>query len=367
MKTLVRLLILSALIAGIVACANTPDQGTAAQGSEAAPLAAVEQSAAAGYAGTYIGYAWAGEAKGTSLAEAPERIETILTLDRDAVITDARLLFWKKVDGHWIPRQSGNAKVEVDFSVTPTAAVPGEGYKKGNSMFRVDTIDMMSFYATAVSEAGVAAVLVVDPNTRYQFEMKLPARFDYSTPIKNMTIGSGALVPTVRTSSSGLLRPKDWAELQDNYLFDIHPYSYVLTGNGVLRGLDEDSTMREFLERLGVEFDGGNPKALKEKHGFTSMGGWAGNYRAIEQFLIGKSALELRSLVDWSVPRWAGGINANNHFGVEAVSGATRTAQNSYDTISGATVRMSRESTSYQRALVEAGILSEREVVKGRF
>jgi len=34
---------------------------------------------------------------------------------------------------------------------------------------------------------------------------------------------------------------------------------------------------------------------------------------------------------------------------------------------SGATVRISRESTSYQRALVEAGILDESDVVIGRF
>jgi hypothetical protein len=49
-------------------------------------------------------------------------------------------------------------------------------------------------------------------------------------------------------------------------------------------------------------------------------------------------------------------VNENNEFGVDVQTGATRTIQNSTDGISGATVRMSRESTSYQRALVDAGI-----------
>ncbi len=48
-------------------------------------------------------------------------------------------------------------------------------------------------------------------------------------------------------------------------------------------------------------------------------------------------------------------------------AGATKTAQDSLDGIAGATVRMSRESTSFQRALVAAGILTEEDVIKGRF
>ena len=360
MKITKKFIILAAVVAGLVSCSKPVTE----QGSGSA---ATMESADTGYAGTYIGYSWSKERAGTILAEAAEKIETILELDNDGVIVDARMLFWKKVDGHWITRQSGNAVVEVDFGITPTAAVPGDSYKKGKSMFRVNTVDMMSFYAVAVDESGVAALMIVDPITRYQFEMKLPAGYDYGTPIKNMTIGSGTLVPTVRASSSGLLKPKDWSELHDNHLFDIHPYSYVLTRNGVLSGLNADSSMRELFEKLGIEFDGGKPKPQSEKHGFTSMGGWAGNYRAIERYLTGKSALELRSLVDWSVTRWSGAINNENFFGVEAVSGATRTAQDSYDGISGATVRMSRESTSYQRALVKAGILTEQDVIKGRF
>ena len=76
---------------------------------------------------------------------------------------------------------------------------------------------------------------------------------------------------------------------------------------------------------------------------------------------------ELTSLVDWSAQRYAGSIDAENRFGVDATTGATRTAQNSVDAIAGATVRVSRESTAYQRALVAAGILDESEVVIGRF
>jgi len=52
---------------------------------------------------------------------------------------------------------------------------------------------------------------------------------------------------------------------------------------------------------------------------------------------------------------------------VDTVTGATKTVQDSVDTISGATVRMSRESGAYQRALVDAGILEEKDVIKGRY
>jgi len=48
-------------------------------------------------------------------------------------------------------------------------------------------------------------------------------------------------------------------------------------------------------------------------------------------------------------------------------TGATKTVQNSIDLITGASVRMSRESNSYQRALVKAGILKEEDVLKGRY
>lgn len=86
-----------------------------------------------------------------------------------------------------------------------------------------------------------------------------------------------------------------------------------------------------------------------------------------EASLIGQNATQKPSLVDWSIPRYAGAINAKRQFGIDVQTGATRTAQNSIETISGATIRMSWESTSYQRALVQAGILKETDVIIGRF
>ncbi|WP_201756919.1 hypothetical protein [Isachenkonia alkalipeptolytica] len=74
---------------------------------------------------------------------------------------------------------------------------------------------------------------------------------------------------------------------------------------------------------------------------------------------------EFTSLVDWS--EYEDSIYDENQFGVDVESGATRTIQNSIDTISGATLRISQEATSFQRALVSAGILEEEEVVIGRF
>ncbi len=54
-----------------------------------------------------------------------------------------------------------------------------------------------------------------------------------------------------------------------------------------------------------------------------------------------------------------------NFFGIDSASSATKTVQDSMDGISGATVRMSRESTSYQRALVEATfIVSDNKYLK---
>ena len=136
---------------------------------------------------------------------------------------------------------------------------------------------------------------------------------------------------------------------------------------GVFKGLSGNSTMQEVLEAVGITFMDGMPSESDLMTGFHSAGGWAGNYEAVEKFLIGKNATELTSLVDWSIKSWSGAINDDNFFGIDAVSGATKTTQNSTDTIAGATVRMSRESNSYQRALVNAGILKEGEVIKGRF
>lgn len=82
--------------------------------------------------------------QGVSLADASEYIETILERDAAGVIRDVKMRFLVKKDGFWIMRQSGSAYVAVDFSVTPTAAVPGDNYSRGRSMFTVDTADMMS-------------------------------------------------------------------------------------------------------------------------------------------------------------------------------------------------------------------------------
>lgn len=317
--------------------------------------------------GRYVGYSWNGETAGVELSDASQYIETILELDENGVITDARIRFVVQRDGYWIPRQSGNSYVEVDFEVNPTPAIPGNDYSPGNSMFTLYNADLMAFYAVAISEDGIVAAALVCPVTRYQFEIKLPEDFDHATPFNQLTIGNGLLVPTVRTSASGLLRPQEWDSLADNSFFDISSYSYVTTIRGTFAGLDGTATTRTVLEAMGVNYSNGRPQPMEASYGYYGIGGWAGNYRAIEEFLIGKNATELTSLVDWSIERYAAGINEQNQFGIDVVTGATRTVQNGVDTISGATVRMSRESTSYQRALVEADILNAEEVIIGRF
>lgn len=318
-------------------------------------------------AGRYVGYSWQGEAKGTKLADATQYIETILELDEKGIIKDARFRFFVKQDGFWVTRQAGAAYVSVDFSVTPTPAIPGDSYAPGRSMFTIKTADMMSFYAIAVDTNGTVALALVDPITRYQFEIKLPGNFDFSTPFSAFTIGSGRAVPTVRTSTGGLIRPADWATLADKTVLDINIWSGVITDTGILKGVTLNSPVKAVLEALGVTFVDGRPAAKPVKYGYFGIGGWDGNYRAMEAFLIGKDATKLTSLVDWSIPKYAAGINDKNQFGIDLKAGATATVQNSYDGIAGATVRISREATAYQRALVAAGIVKESQVIIGRF
>ena len=164
-----------------------------------------------------------------------------------------------------------------------------------------------------------------------------------------------------------MVKPDNWNDLADNIILDISPWSHVINDVGVLADITADSTVEEFLKALGVEFADGQPQEKDVEYGRYGMGGWDGNFRAIEEYLIGQDATEKTSLIDWSIDRYEAGINEDNQFGVDADSGATRSVQNSIDGISGATVRLSREATSYQRALVNAGIISEADVVIGRF
>ncbi len=317
-------------------------------------------------AGKHVGYSWGGEADGTSFEDATTYIETILELDDDGVITYAKMNYFVQMDGFWTMRQSGNAYVDVDYSVDPVAATPGEDYEAGTSMFNIYTADMMSFYAIGVDDDGTVAHAIVDPITRYQLEMKFPADFDFETTMGELTIGSENNVPTTRTSGAGFTRPDSWDEVEDNTIFDVGgPWSHVVTEEGVFAGIDNDSTVMEYLEAMEVEFDGDTPQAKEVSYGYFGLGGWNGNYRAIEEDLVGRNATEFTSLVDWS--EYEDSINEDNQFGVDTESGATRTVQDSYDTISGATVRISREATSFQRALVDAGILDENDVIIGRF
>ncbi|NBB90831.1 MAG: hypothetical protein GVY23_06450, partial [Spirochaetes bacterium] len=69
--------------------------------------------------GRYVGYSWGSEASGVSFDDASRYIQTILELDEDGTILEATMWFWVQKDGYWTTRQSGNAFVEVDFSVDP--------------------------------------------------------------------------------------------------------------------------------------------------------------------------------------------------------------------------------------------------------
>jgi hypothetical protein len=318
-------------------------------------------------AGTYLGFSWTGEVSGTAFEDANQYIETMIQLDSDATIVNAWMRYWQKVDGFWITRQAQNASVRVDLSATPAAATIEGGYRAGRSLFSVYTANTMSLFTVAVGEDGTLALGIVDPITRFWFEAKLPPGFDYNRPFGDLTYNNNLMVPTIRAAGGALVTPTNWNHIGNETVFSIHEYSKVLTDRGVFQGLSNSSSVRDVVSRLGVTFTGNTPEAKSVSYGYTGIGGWAGNYTAIAQYLIGRNARELTSLVDWSAGVFQGSINEQNQFGVDVASGATRTAQNSVDGIAGATVRMSRESTSFQRALVSAGIIQEEDVIIGRF
>ncbi len=331
------------------------------------PERVVIEAGPAGFAGYHVGYSWSGEARGTAFEDAGAYIETVLELDEDANILSAKMRYWQRVDGFWTTRQSGNAMVTVDSSIDPSPATLSSPFVPGDSMFSIYTVNVMSLYAVAVDEDGTVAVTVVEPLTRYRFEMKFPPGFDFRAQMNELTLGSGLVVPTQRTAGGAFLSPASWDELADRHIFDLHEYSHVLNDVGVFSDIDDRSSVRNFLTSMGVEFDGDRPVAMAPQYGYFGLGGWKGNYGAIANYLVGRNARTLTSLVDWSPDRYRDAINELNQFGVDVPTGATRTVQDSADGISGATVRMSRESTSYQRALVDAGILSEDDVIVGRF
>ncbi|MCK8826114.1 hypothetical protein [Fuchsiella alkaliacetigena] len=322
-------------------------------------------------AGRYVGYSWQHEADGVDFEDTGRYIETILELDDHGIIKDVKMRYFEENDGYWGIRDDDSADIWVDFNEEPTIAqIDGDDLQKGNSMFKISTNNMMGLWAVKVNEnTGETAAVVVDPWTRFQFEMKFPADYDF----ENITVGEGLTVgneeqfiPTERTSGGAT---PDWDAKADNTIFDIHStWNHVVYEYGTFAGMDNDTSVKEFLEAMGVEFEGGTPAAMDVEYGYHSKGGWSGNYEAVADYLIGQDATEVTSLVDWEGnSRWGDAVNEDNIFGVDVPSGATRTAQNSMDGIAGATVRMSRECTSYQRALVEAGILSEDDVIIGRF
>lgn len=347
MKKLLGLLTVLTLVFALVACG--------------------EKEAEIDYSGIYVGYSWAGEASGVTFEESTQRIVTTLYVAKSGEIVDAGVDFVILRNGEWVSRLGQNAEVTINYEVDPVIATPGSSYQAGTSMFTYTSDDRMSFYTLGVSESGVVALLMVDPITRYQFEFKLDETFDFSRPVSDLTIENGWMIPTVRTAGGAYLNVTDFDTIKDKNFFNISFWSHVTTETGVLEGVTQTTTVKSMLEKFGVTFNGNTPEALDPIHGFLGIGGWAGNYGAIRSYLIGKNILETQSLVDWSLEIYEGSINENNFFGVDVAAGATRTAQNSIDGIAGATVRMSRESTSYQRALVAAGVLDESDVIIGRF
>ncbi len=326
------------------------------------------------YSGTYTGTAWKGEAQGVTLEDATSKIETTLSLDKQGVITDLKMAYWSLKDGEWVLLSDQTATVKVDTTLDPTPAVIGKDYSPGQSMFTIKINYFLGFYAVAVSEDGTVAYGLAEPNTRYLMEAKFPSGYDFSQPFGSLTIGD-QFIPTTRVSAGGYYKPESLEELAGRTLLNVTEYSFVLNRRGVYEGISEDSSIQEFLERAGVQFVNGLPQPMEPKYGFHGAGGWQGNYRAIAQALVGKNAKDVKSLFDFDGKGYMASqvfkdsVNEDGFFGIntDTVSTATKAIQLAYDTVTGATVRISRENTSFQRALVAAGIMAEEDVIKGRF
>ncbi|MPW24937.1 hypothetical protein GC105_03935 [Alkalibaculum sp. M08DMB] len=350
MKKLLVLMLLGIFIFALAAC-NKPD-----------------------YSGAYTGYSWKDEANGVSLEDTTEKIETTLTLDSDGIITAVDMDFLVLKDDQWIKRNDPTAVVSFDTSIEPQAVVLGDNdIEQGISMFDIKVNDTMSLFVVGVDDNGTVAYGVVDPMIRYILESKFDSNYDFSTPIGDLTINNG-FVPTIRTSSGGAIKPETWEDIENTSILDISDYSHVYSVRGTYEGITNDTTVQELLELSGVSFVDGTPQPMAATYGYHSAGGWYGNYKNIEETLIGKNATDMKGLVSYTGKAYNGNdyaisVNEENFFGLnkDTVSGATNSIQKSYDTISGATVRMSRENTSFQRALVEAGIIEEDDVIKGRF
>jgi hypothetical protein len=319
------------------------------------------------YEGVYTGYSWKDESKGVSFEDATEYIESKMTLDKNGVIVDFTMDFKVKKGTEWVSRLNQTSTVSIDYTKTPTIATVGEQTINGSSMFTISTTDFMSFYAVGVSSEHVVALMIIDPVTRYMFEAKIPNDFNYDLPISALNVGNGSFIPTIRTSAGGLVKPSTWDSYQTKNVFNISVWSHVLVDSGVFEGVTMTTSVKELLERLDISFVDGKPVEKTATYGFSGLGGWKGNYESIQTYLIGKNVTEMSSLIDWNIEKFALGINSENFFGIDAQAGGTKTAQDSFEGIAGATVRMSRESTSFQRALVKAGIITEEQVIKGRF
>lgn len=317
--------------------------------------------------GSYEGIAWNGQPKGVTLEEATEKLIAKIDVDSKGIITNAEYDYLVKMNGEWVSRKDTSAIVNVDFSVDPkVASINGEEVIPGSTMFDVKTNNMMSFYSVAVNDDNTVAVMIAEPTTRYRFEAKLGSDFNFESTLGEIKIGE-TWIPSLREMPFGIVNVSDWSEFNGKSLYDINPFTHVIYKRGVLEGIDNKATMKELLDGMGVEFVDGIPQKMEPKYGFHSLGGWKGNYESLAQELIGKDINEVKSLVDYTPEKYANSINEDNFFGVDVLSGATKSIQNSIDTISGATVRMSRENEAYQRALVKAGILKEADVIKGRF
>ncbi len=327
------------------------------------------------FEGTYVGYSWMDEVEGVELDEAERKIETILTLNEDGIIEDVDIRYWQKYDGYWGTRNDDSADIWVNFAEEPTTAGFNEEgeYELGNSMFKISTNSLKSLWAVAVDNDGTVAAVMHDPWYRFMHEMKFEADFDFenATVGEDLTLGGDNFHPNWRAARD---EEVDWeGDYGDDTIFDFIYWNHVMTARGTFEGMGSDTSVKELLEAMGVEFEDGEPVPMDVNYGYDSRGGWSGNYEAIAEYLIGRDATEVSNLYNpddvltgQSMPL-SESINEDNEFGVDVPTGATRNVQDSFDTVSGATVRVSREATSYQRALVEAGILDEDEVILGRF
>ena len=321
---------------------------TACGGSDAAEATAM----------TKVAYSY----KSGEAATSNQRVKSEVTV-KSGVIQDIKFAFEKiTTNGAWdsetISRRDDktisatrNSNAFAGLSLTAinssdtTDDIAGIGT---TSMFDITATDMMSTYA-AVSDGTNVSVAIMGAESRMMYEAVINKTSDAAKGLDDLDWKVNKAHYSAHKGSDAKIGTTP---------FNFGDWEKVAVANGVFKGLstamDSTSTAADLIAKLEAA---GMKDDSKVVSGFHSLGGWYGNYRAIEASLKGKNVNNFKYLWNYDGPQL--GSKPNETTG--NITGSTN-IQDSTNGISGATVRTSRENHAFQLALVELGFLKSNEV-----